>query len=182
MSVAVDVRIDRATPADVPSIAALDAAAFLDRPWSTELWATEVAGHSWVAVVREPEAADPDAGEHPDGAVPEGEVAGVIAVSRTDAASEVADLDRVIVRPGARGRGLGEALVRAGLAWASAQGAARVLLEVERTNATARRLYERCGFAAIGTRRNYYGPGRDAVVMEAVVQPAVGIEDEGRRG
>ena len=82
----------------------------------------------------------------------------------------------------AAGDGLGEALVRAGLAWASAQGAARVLLEVERTNATARRLYERCGFAAIGTRRNYYGPGRDAVVMEAVVQPAVGIEDEGRRG
>lgn len=182
--------IDRATPADVAAIASLDAAAFPDRPWSADLWATEIAGRSWVAVVRDrcvaadsetPRRADGGAsdGEASGGDLLHGDVAGVIAVSRADAASDVADLDRVIVRPDLRGRGLGDALVRAGLKWAFTLGVSRVLLEVEDTNVAARRLYDRSGFAAIGTRRNYYGSGRDAVVMEAVVS-AVDVTQAGR--
>ena len=42
------------------------------------------------------------------------------------------------------------------LAEAPRLGAARALLEVRRSNADARRLYERFGFSVAGTRRNYY--------------------------
>ena len=148
--------IEPATADDVVAIAALDAAAFPDRPWSAELWATEIAsGRSRVAVVRNG-----------------GQVVGVIALSRADEAAEVADLDRVVVRPDLRGQGMGGALVDDGLAWAVGCGVRRVLLEVEHANAAARRLYANRGFVEIGVRRGYYGPGRDAVVMEASATPA----------
>ena len=53
------------------------------------------------------------------------------------------------VRPGARGRGVGRALVEAVLA--AAEGVVeQVLLAVVEGNAEARRLYERCGFSAYG--------------------------------
>ena len=51
------------------------------------------------------------------------------------------------VRPCARGRGVGEALVAAVMGWARDQDAAEVHLWVTETNAPARALYERCGFA-----------------------------------
>lgn len=56
----------------------------------------------------------------------------------------------VFVEPGARGRGLGEALVRGVIAAARAAGLARLVLAVSAEN-PARRVYERCGFVAWGT-------------------------------
>ncbi len=50
------------------------------------------------------------------------------------------------VSPKCRGAGLGRRLVEAVVDWARAHGAARVVLSVERGNAGAFRLYERCGF------------------------------------
>ena len=49
------------------------------------------------------------------------------------------------VRPRARGRGLGEALMAAVVGWAAGRRAASVHLWVTETNAPARLLYERCG-------------------------------------
>ena len=58
------------------------------------------------------------------------------------------------VRPRARGRGVGEALVAAVIGWARDQNAAEVHLWVTETNAPARALYERCGFALTGEQQS----------------------------
>ena len=50
------------------------------------------------------------------------------------------------VRDGARGRGLGLALVGHALAWFDARGIARVRVVTQGRNIAAQRLYERCGF------------------------------------
>ena len=65
-------------------------------------------------------------------------------------------LARVIVRPDARGRGIGRALVRALLARALADGAKLATLYVYVENAAAVRLYEAAGF------RPAMPPARDA--------------------
>ena len=46
-------------------------------------------------------------------------------------------------------------------------GCTTASLEVEVGNECARTLYDSLGFAPTGTRRNYYGPGADALVMSA---------------
>jgi ribosomal protein S18 acetylase RimI-like enzyme len=61
-----------------------------------------------------------------------------------------ATLFGMYVTPRARGRGVGERLVRAVLDEARLRGAGEVVLEVANTNAAAIALYERCGFVATG--------------------------------
>ena len=70
------------------------------------------------------------------------------------------ELLNIAVDPAFRGRGLGRALV-------DALPAGRVFLEVRESNAEARRLYEQCGFVAIGKRRRYcQHPAEDGIVLE----------------
>jgi ribosomal-protein-alanine N-acetyltransferase len=70
------------------------------------------------------------------------------------------------VHPGARGSGAGRALVQRILDDAVAHGAVSVSLEVRPENDGALALYRAMGFGKIGLRRNYYGRGQDAVIME----------------
>jgi GNAT superfamily N-acetyltransferase len=60
------------------------------------------------------------------------------------------ELVSMYVRPSARGRGVGEALVAAVIDWAAERQATTVHLWVTETNAPARALYERCGFTLTG--------------------------------
>lgn len=62
-----------------------------------------------------------------------------------------ATLFGMYVAPRARGRGVGEALVRAVLDEARRLGKSEVVLEVTSTNAAAEALYARCGFERTGT-------------------------------
>jgi ribosomal protein S18 acetylase RimI-like enzyme len=57
-----------------------------------------------------------------------------------------ADLISMWVRPAYRGKGLGERLVAAVIAWARERGLQQVALWVTQTNTPAIALYERCGF------------------------------------
>lgn len=66
---------------------------------------------------------------------------------------EVAVLDELYVRPEARGRGTGTALLDALRAWAKARGYTHLELEVNDANPRARRLYERAGMKAYARRR-----------------------------
>ena len=61
------------------------------------------------------------------------------------AAPGVVELIAMFVRPQARGRGVGEAIIEAVVGWARQQDAGAVHLWVTETNKPGRLLYERCG-------------------------------------
>ena len=76
------------------------------------------------------------------------------------------ELVSMYVRPRARGRCVGEALVAAVIDWAGQRNAAAVRLWVTETNAPALALYERCGFALTGERQPVPShPSLDEVAM-----------------
>ncbi|MGM9521317.1 MAG: ribosomal protein S18-alanine N-acetyltransferase [Oscillospiraceae bacterium] len=80
------------------------------------------------------------------------------------------ELFNIAVREGCRGRGIGRKLLKAVLDSAREMGIRRIYLEVRKSNAAARRLYEKLGFAVCGERRNYYdAPKEDAILMDAEV-------------
>ena len=63
------------------------------------------------------------------------------------------ELISMFVRPQARGRGVGEALIDAVTGWARDREANSVHLWVTETNKHARLLYERCGFLVTAERQ-----------------------------
>lgn len=77
--------------------------------------------------------------------------AGLIGSYREDPVT--VELVSMYVRPRARGRGVGEALVATVIDWATERQATTVHLWVTETNAPARALYERCGFALTGEQQ-----------------------------
>ena len=79
-------------------------------------------------------------------------------------ASDEAEILTLAVAPGARGRGLGRALLSAAIAEATRRGARAIFLEVGRDNPAALALYAALRFANVGSRKGYYG-GRDASVL-----------------
>ena len=65
----------------------------------------------------------------------------------------VVELISMFVRPQARGRGVGAALIDAVIGWARARDASSVHLWVTETNSRARLLYERQGFTVTAERQ-----------------------------
>jgi len=100
---------------------------------------------------------------------PTGPLAGY--VCRWVVADEVHVLN-VAVDPRWRGRGLGGVLLRVVLREAETREAEAVTLEVRRSNAAGRRLYESFGFAEVGSRPNYYGGGEDALILRLALRDA----------
>jgi ribosomal-protein-alanine N-acetyltransferase len=79
-------------------------------------------------------------------------------------------INNVAVRDAYRRCGIASALVSRVLEAAKTYRAVRAFLEVRAGNAAAQALYERCGFAPVGRRRNYYSsPVEDALIMTAEV-------------
>jgi [ribosomal protein S18]-alanine N-acetyltransferase len=81
------------------------------------------------------------------------------------AVADEAEILTLAVIPPARRRGLGAALLEAGLAGAAARGAQACFLEVAAGNEAARGLYAAAGFAEVGRRPGYYEDGADALVL-----------------
>ena len=75
-------------------------------------------------------------------------------------------INNLAVRPALRGRGFGALLLERVLDEAARLGAPHATLEVRRSNAAARRLYERAGFEIAGVRTSYYtNPIEDALIL-----------------
>ena len=90
-----------------------------------------------------------------------GELAGWIVMSATGAE---ADVMTIATTEAARGKGIGRALLTAGLDWAKGRGAEVVHLEVDESNTAALGLYSSLGFEEWGRRPDYY-PGAAAILM-----------------
>ncbi len=141
--------ISHARADDLAGIVELERVGFdAAEQWSETAWEEELAAHDRYVLTRL------DVDSH---------IIGVATFSRV---AEMADLNRVIVHPEFRGRGIGASLIRAGLEWANAVGAHRMLLEVRTDNEPAVALYRKLGFEPIATRRDYYGPGHHALVLQ----------------
>ncbi len=82
-----------------------------------------------------------------------------------EVASEIHILN-VAVHPSQQRRGIGKALVRLILDDGMAAGATVAGLEVRAENRAGLALYERCGFARVGQRQDYYGSGQHAILMD----------------
>jgi [ribosomal protein S18]-alanine N-acetyltransferase len=72
----------------------------------------------------------------------------------------------IAVHPDQRRKGIGERLMDDAVAEARRENARLVTLEVRRSNLAARSLYRKLGFEERRLRKNYYGAGEDAIVME----------------
>jgi ribosomal-protein-alanine N-acetyltransferase len=93
------------------------------------------------------------------------ELAGFIVARRVGGDLEILNF---AVRPEARRRGIGAALLRAATAWGSTFSAEKTFLEVRISNLAAIRFYERNGFGVTGRRPGYYSaPIEDALVLTA---------------
>ena len=83
-----------------------------------------------------------------------------------------ADLLNIFISPTHQGHGLGRQLLQHTLNAARDAGSRRMVLEVRRSNQTARQLYEHCGFSECGLRKGYYRNGKereDALLMELLL-------------
>lgn len=102
----------------------------------------------------------------------DGDLAGFTLTRRT---LDEAELLLCAVEPVHRGHGLGRELLRRAMRGAASRRATSMFLEVRENNATARTLYEREGFVAVGRRRGYYlgsdGRRYDAITMRRALEP-----------
>jgi RimJ/RimL family protein N-acetyltransferase len=112
-------------------------------------------------------------------AVEGAEAVGHVELNAIERTHRTATLSRVLVRPGARGRGVGTAMVRAALAVAfGGLGLHRVDLFVFDTNKSAVACYERLGFRHEGRLRDYRKLG-DRYLSSLLMSM---LEDEWRAG
>ena len=138
-------RIRRATPMDLPALLALERSAFTTDHLSPRQYRQHLVSPTAIVLV----AADES-----------GLLGTALVFFRRE--SNLARLYSIAVAHGARGRGVGEALLAAVEHAAFCRGARRMRLEVRQDNAAAIRLYERYGYARFAERPGYYEDGGHA--------------------
>jgi ribosomal-protein-alanine N-acetyltransferase len=117
--------------------------------------------------------ASPDASGRPQGVVLLARVfagaddtAGeVIGMASARLLGDEAHVMRIAVDAAQRRRSVGRRLLDAAIAWAYAQGAVAVVLEVRAANVAAQALYAAAGFVTDGRRPRYYPDGEDALLL-----------------
>ena len=150
-------RIDRASPADFPRIAELTVGVYTGEGLASPAYVPQLAD-----VAGRADRADLLVARTDDGTV-----VGSVALVLTGDFGEVTESDdeaafrMLAVDPAARGRGVGEALVRTCLDRARAAGKARMVLSTDERMTTAHRLYERLGFTRLPERDWSPVPGVD---------------------
>lgn len=136
-------RIDKATAAQAPAIAALEARCFPADPWPVETILSKI-NEFFLALEGD-------------------EILGYLCLSHV---LDEGSIDNIAVSPEQRRRGVAEALVAAAGEEARRLGLAFITLEVRAGNEPAIRLYEKQGFTQVGLRRGYYEkPKEDAILM-----------------
>lgn len=97
----------------------------------------------------------------------EGAIAGFLVARRIASDIEILNL---AVRPDARCRGIGHALIQFAFAWGKQFDAKSTFVEVRASNRVALQFYRRHGFEETGRRPLYYSnPMEDALVLIALI-------------
>ena len=135
-----------ATMEEWRTLSALDTSAFT-QPWQPQTWQTTLRDPKNIVLV----------------AIENGLISAFGVAYTVGEEGEIATL---AVDEAMRGRGLGEAILRALLIECVGRGGRRIFLEVREGNASAQRLYEKLGFQTVGRRTNYYADGETALVMK----------------
>jgi len=134
--------------ADLDAIVGIEQASF-SNPWTRDMYVRELQNPdvSFLYVLRAPDA-------------------GIVAFCSFWLVLDEVHINNLAVRGDFRGQGLGTRLLEHVLRAGASRGAGRATLEVRRSNAPARRLYERLGFEVAATRQNYYvSPPEDALIL-----------------
>ncbi|MCL2797603.1 MAG: ribosomal protein S18-alanine N-acetyltransferase [Firmicutes bacterium] len=136
-----------ATPDDAAAIAAIETESFTHHPWTLEMFQAALADplYSFYADERD------------------GNIVGFGCIKH---AGLEAEIEYIAVAEAFRRQGIADQLLNALRSDAGAKGTRTVFLEVGALNAPAIALYEKHGFERISVRKNYYGEGRDAVIMK----------------
>lgn len=134
---------------DIGPILTIERGVFDTTSWTAEMFWSELAGV--------PESRSYFVAEQA------GEVAGYAGVMALGAE---ADVQTLAVAPAFHRRGLASALLETLEADARVRGCSRMFLEVSHINHPARTLYEQRGYRRVSQRRDYYGHGLDALVMQ----------------
>ncbi|MGB7554793.1 MAG: ribosomal protein S18-alanine N-acetyltransferase [Candidatus Korobacteraceae bacterium] len=145
-----------ATPADVPSIRALEQQTETAAHWAEREYGALFAADAppRLALV----------------AIAEEESDRVIGFAIAGHVTSDWEIENVVVAPEKRRQGVGIKIIRKMLLKAQTAGATSVLLEVRESNLPARRLYEKLGFSQQGRRGNYYkNPEEDALLLSFFV-------------
>lgn len=137
--------IRRAAAEDAPAIAGAERVCFTD-PWSEGALLETLQDETSLGLLAEMS----------------GRLAGYL-LARTIAGE--AEILSVAVLPEARRRGIGRALLEAGLRSLAARAATDVYLEVRESNEGARRLYLASGFRPVGLRPGYYSRPRESAFV-----------------
>ena len=89
----------------------------------------------------------------------------VIGYAGAETVLDECNIGNIVVDKEYRGRGFATVLMSVLLDDLKKSGINKVFLEVEHDNMPALALYDKLGFTKYGHRRDYYGQGRDAVLM-----------------
>ncbi len=142
-------QVRRASPADIPSIVAIEKESFID-PWGEPVFLEALACYPTTYFV----------------AVCNGAVAGFIVGGLEDTGENIyGHICNIGISPPYRRRGVGSLLVRRAEHQFALERATGVQLEVRISNTGAQRFYQRRGYRPVFAIDRYYANGEDALVM-----------------
>lgn len=140
-----DLVIRQGTLSDVQAIMALEQGS-IEHPWESKAIETLITDSNKTCLIAELD----------------GTIAAYVGA---ESVLDESNIGNIVTHKDYRGRGIATRLFDALLKELKEQGIVKVFLEVEHDNAPAIALYEKSGFTKYGHRRDYYGPGKDAVLM-----------------
>ncbi len=147
--------IRRAVPADLDQVLRIERAAFTSPHWPWEAYEQMLTDGEHVRQALFVEVAGEQVRGFAGGSLVVGE----------------AQLESIAVQESLRGQGLGRELCLAFLAWAAANDASHVELEVRAASLGVQRLYASLGFAVVGRRPRYYSnPVEDGILMRCPLE------------
>lgn len=141
-----------ATKLDIPLLLSIENALFQDEAWSGEVFESEFALLGTTRTYRVIEENN--------------EVVAYFGLAIVD---DTADITTIAVRADFQGHGIGTKLMQEILDIAAERNLRKIMLEVKPENLAAISLYQKFDFEVIGLRRNYYGPSKDALTMQKLV-------------